>query len=141
MSFRTTDPAGAKELLDGEDTWTYLDVRSAEEFQAGHVPGAYNIPLAHRGPAGMEPNPGFLEAVRRHFPNDTRLVVGCAAGGRSARACQVLEGAGYTALVNMHGGFGGMRGPDGSVEQEGWEACGFPTTTDADAARTWSALG
>lgn len=32
----------------------YLDVRSVPEYEAGHAPGAYNIPLLHAGPGGMQ---------------------------------------------------------------------------------------
>lgn len=52
--FRTRDalePVGAEELLDRvrQGLVTVLDVRPAEEFQAGHLPGAINIPLQDLG--------------------------------------------------------------------------------------------
>jgi rhodanese-related sulfurtransferase len=71
-SFRSTDPAGARALL--EDAHLVVDVRTVEEFEAGHVPGAFNVPLLFRSPMGMEPNPEFLAAVTRHFPRDASLV-------------------------------------------------------------------
>ena len=138
MSYTNTDPAGARELL-AQGGWTYVDVRSVEEFEEGHVPGAYNVPLLFLGRGGMEPNPGFLAAMQRAFPRDARLVVGCKAGGRSARACELLAQAGFTELVNMHGGMHGYAGP-GAPPQAGWCACGFEVTREAQPGRTWGAL-
>ncbi len=138
MSFQTTDPAGARELLD-EGGWTYVDVRSVEEFEEGHVPGAYNAPLAFLGRRGMEPNPGFVAAMQRAFPRDARLVLGCKSGGRSHRACELLAQAGYSALANMHGGMHGFSGP-GLPPQAGWTSCGFAVTRESAPERTWAAL-
>ncbi len=76
MSYQTMNPGGAKELLDGDEGWTYVDVRTVEEFEEGHVAGAYNVPIAFKGPMGMEPNPDFAPAIRRLFPQDARLVFG-----------------------------------------------------------------
>ena len=74
MSYETTDPTGAKELLDGDDGWIPVDVRTVAEFEEGHVPGAYNVPFAFKGPFGMEPNPEFAATIARLFPRDARLV-------------------------------------------------------------------
>jgi len=136
MTYETTNPPGAKKLLDGGEGWIYVDVRSPEEFEAGHVPGARNVPIATRGAAGgMEPNPGFLAAMKKAFPPDSKLVLGCAAGGRSMRACEMLVAEGYRSLVNMHGGFSGARDPLGRVVEPGWSACGFPTESGRAAGR------
>lgn len=140
MTYETIAPPAAKTRLE-DDSWTYLDVRTVEEFEAGHVPGAFNVPLAFRGPMGMEPNSAFLEVVSRHFAKDKDLVVGCKVGGRSARACDLLAAEGWTALANMDGGFSGRYDPVGSLVQEGWAGCGFPTTIDAEPGRTYEELG
>ena len=141
MSYDTVTPAGAKALLDGDEEWIYLDVRTVEEFEAGHPPGAFNVPIAFRGALGMEMNPGFAAAVRRAFDADTPLVLGCAAGIRSARACELLAAVGFTRLVNMDGGFTGARDGMGAVRMPGWVACGFETTTDCAPQNTWAHLG
>ncbi|MEM7305554.1 MAG: rhodanese-like domain-containing protein [Planctomycetota bacterium] len=141
MSYRNVNPAGAKELLEGGEDWTYVDVRTVEEFDAGHAPDAYNIPVAFRGPMGMELNPDFVDAMKRAFSADAALVLGCAAGGRSARACEMLVAEGFTKLANMHGGYSGARDPSGQVTEAGWEACGFEVTSDSAPERTWSQLG
>jgi rhodanese-related sulfurtransferase len=74
--YETLDPAAAKERLDQGD-WTFLDIRSVEEFDAGHAAGAYNIPLLHQDPLqGMVPNPDFLQSIKKHFAPDANMVLG-----------------------------------------------------------------
>jgi hypothetical protein len=77
--------------------------------------------------------------VRRHFEPESRLVVGCAAGGRSARACQELAAAGFRGLVDLAGGFSGCPDPAGGPDAPGWQTLGFPVTRDA-GDRDWPAL-
>jgi rhodanese-related sulfurtransferase len=76
MSHQNTNPSGAQELLSADPAVRFVDVRTVEEFEQGHVPGAYNIPLAFRTPQGMQPNPDFAAAMARHFPKETPLVLG-----------------------------------------------------------------
>lgn len=140
MSYRTVDPAEGRALVDGG--WTYLDVRTVDEFEVGHAPGAYNVPFAiiDRELGRMVPNPDFCEVVKKTFEPGTKLMLACAAGGRSMHACEALVGEGYTELVNMHGGFSGARDQAGNIVQDGWEALGFPTTDDADPDRAYDTL-
>ena len=56
----------------------------------------------------------FAAVVEKVIPRDTKLIVGCQAGGRSQRACEILEEAGYTDLTNVVGGFGGQRDASGA---------------------------
>jgi rhodanese-related sulfurtransferase len=139
MAPRSKTPADAKTLLDSKDGWSYLDVRSVEEFDAGHVPGARNIPLMHRGPAGMTPNDKFASVVQQNIPRDAKLVVGCAGGGRSMRACEMLEPLGYANLVNMEGGFMGGRDANGRAVP-GWSTSGLPVEKTAPLQNTYACL-
>jgi rhodanese-related sulfurtransferase len=120
-------PAEAKQLVD--DGWIYLDVRTEPEFAAGHPVGARNIPVANTGPRGMQPNPDFLNVVEALYPRDTRIVVGCQAGGRSLRAAEMMLGAGYTQIVDQRAGYGGAKDPFGQVVEAGWAAAGLPVET------------
>lgn len=138
MTYQSTDPEGAQALLD--DGYVYVDVRTVEEFDAGHPPGAYNIPILVRSGMGMQPNPAFVRAVQKHFAKDQRIVFGCKAGGRSARACEIMAAQGYATLVNMEGGYHGAYDMGGALVQAGWADCGLPTSTEPDPARTWKAL-
>ena len=127
--YKTVTPVEAKALLDTEG-YRYVDVRTEAEFVAGHADGAVNVPVALAGPMGMQPNTDFLRTMQANFPPDSKLVVGCKVGGRSARACQILEAAGYSDLVNMDGGFHGRFDPMGQLVQPGWSHLELPTSTD-----------
>ncbi|MFT4541604.1 MAG: rhodanese-related sulfurtransferase [Planctomycetota bacterium] len=141
MSYETTNPAGAKAMLEGDDAVVFIDVRTVREHVAGHVNGAYNVPIFEADAMGrMTPNNAFLSIVQRHFDPSRQLILGCEIGKRSAMACQVLADAGYTALTNMHGGFRGWPEMDGSISEPGWEACGFPTSVETQDKRSYEDL-
>ena len=80
-----------------------LDVRSPEEFQAGHVPGSRNIP--HDQVAN------FADRLRSY----RRIYVHCQAGGRAGRAADILAKLGLNNIVCVSGS--GMGD---------WMAAGFP---------------
>ena len=86
----------AHDLLQSDPDLIYLDVRSVPEFEAGHAVGAINIPLMHFAPgAGMSPNQDFSAVVDAVLAKDTKIVVGCKTGGRSARACELMSQRGF----------------------------------------------
>lgn len=126
MAYDTLDPQTAHRQQ--QQGWTYVDVRSQQEFAQGHPEGSVNVPVFFATPAGMEPNPGFVEAIRKLYPVDTPLLLGCRSGQRSLRACDLLQAAGYTRLVNVEGGF------HGSPVTAGWASVGLPVST---AGKTW----
>lgn len=69
-----------------------LDVRTAEEFAAGHMPGALNIPLDE------------LRSRLDELPRDREIAVYCQVGQRGYLAARVLLQAGMDA-VNVSGGY------------------------------------
>ena len=138
MSMQEINPAGAKELLDQD--WVLVDVRSPQEYAGGHVPGAYNVPIAFRGPMGMQLNEGFVGAIQRHFASDAKLVLMCAAGVRSQHACRFLEAEGFEALTNMLGGMDGGQDASGAGYEPGWAQAGLPVTREAEPGRSWEEL-
>ncbi len=119
--------------------YAYLDVRTVEEFEAGHPVGAFNVPVMTRGAMGMQPNAEFARVVAAKFKKDAKLVVGCQSGMRSQRACDELAAAGFTDIVNMECGFGGGRDPSGQTTP-GWQACGLPTESGKPAGRTYAEI-
>ena len=133
MAVKRVSPDDARELMD-KDGYAYLDVRSVPEFEAGHPTGAFNIPLLHMGPAGMSPNPDFMREVQKAFPTDAKLVLGCKAGGRSLRAAEMLQAAGFQAIVDQRAGF------EGSATEAGWRPRGLPTAAKAEPGRTYESL-
>jgi rhodanese-related sulfurtransferase len=122
MEIRQTTPTEVYETLTREPGAVHLDVRTEAEFEAGHPAGAHNVPVVFLDPAGgpPKPNPDFVSIVARTLPRTTRLLVGCQAGGRSQRACELLAEAGYTDVANVRGGFGGTR------DVPGWLEAGLP---------------
>eukprot|EP00899_Mesostigma_viride_P014755 jgi/Mesvir1/23280/Mv20982-RA.1 len=95
----------------------YLDVRTVEEFKQSAPVGAINIPVMNKGPMGMQPNPDFLAAVNKRFPDKTvDLVVGCLSGRRSQTAIAIMQQAEFTSLVNVEGGFTAWSGSGLPVE-------------------------
>lgn len=67
-----------------------VDVRTPEEFAAGHLPNAINIP--HEKVVG--------ELAKRGIAKDAPLVLYCRSGRRSGVAEEALVGAGYRQLYN-----------------------------------------
>jgi rhodanese-related sulfurtransferase len=137
---RRISPQEARELMEKQG-YVYVDVRSIPEFQAGHPDGAFNVPLMHMGPAGMTPNAEFVEVMQKAFPRDARLVLGCKAGGRSARAAAMLEAAGFANVVDQRAGFEGAPDPaTGRVVEPGWRPAGLPVTRNAAPGHDYESL-
>ncbi|MGH7781028.1 MAG: rhodanese-like domain-containing protein [Candidatus Binataceae bacterium] len=131
MPIKEQPPRDAHETLRQNPDAIYLDVRTEGEFAQGHPAGAINIPVVFmKGPGQMEPNPAFLGIAEKVLPKNKKLVVGCLSGGRSMRACQMLEDAGWADLTNLTGGFGGQRNQSGAVVVAGWRDSGLPVSTD-----------
>src|SRR6516165_21938 len=129
MSIKQVEPPQAYEILQGNPDAIYLDVRTEEEFAQGHPAGAINIPVVFLRPgAAPQPNDSFLAVAQKVLPQDKKLVVGCMAGGRSQRACEILEQAGYSDLTNVRGGFGGARDASGAIVIVGWRDAGLPVS-------------
>jgi rhodanese-related sulfurtransferase len=71
-----------------------IDVRTQEEWDAGHIPGAIHIPLSEVK--------GRLDEFKA-FEGKT-LVMQCRSGKRSASAGKILLSAGYENVSNLTGG-------------------------------------
>lgn len=106
---------GAQELVAREaardPALVVLDVRTPEEFAAGHVPGAINVPHDQ-----LEGRLAELAPLR-----DKDVVVYCKSGRRSALALEVLGRNGYTRLRHLEG------------DMPAWEAAGRPVEKAAGA--------
>lgn len=88
------DTAGERPAEEGAaEEVVYVDVRTPEEFAAGHVAGAINIPHTQMPERWRE-----LERFR-----DDRLVVYCRSGRRSGIALDVLREAGFEHAENGGG--------------------------------------
>jgi len=130
-------PKEAHAKIKAEPATVYVDVRSVEEFEAGHAQGAWNIPLNLYDAASgrMVPNPDFVKVVQAHFKPDAPLVLGCKGGGRSMTACGVLGQLGYQKLYNLAGGYSGK-----GDQAPGWEQSGLPVSTDNAGPQSYAQL-
>lgn len=79
------------------DTTVVYDVRTPEEFAAGHAVGAINLPLANIQ-AGSYPE----------VSKDSPIAVYCRSGNRSSEATRILENAGYTDITDI-GAYGSLQ--------------------------------
>ena len=133
MEIKRISPDEAKEQLDTDSDAVYLDVRTVPEFDAGHVPGAKNIPVLDRDPYGrMAPVPRFAEIVEANFGKDVKCITGCQKGARSMMAAEILVAAGFTNVVDMRGGWGGEVDMTGRMVYPGWVARGLPATAESE---------
>ncbi|HKV56106.1 MAG TPA: rhodanese-like domain-containing protein [Candidatus Binataceae bacterium] len=131
MAIKQVEPPQAHDILKADPNAVYLDVRTEDEFAQGHPAGAINVPVLFLKPGSPpQPNDDFLGVAEKVLPRDRKLVVGCMAGGRSQRACEILEQAGYSDLTNVRGGFGGARDANGTVVVPGWRDAGLPVSRD-----------
>ena len=122
-----------------QEGFVYVDVRNQDEFEQGHPAHAYNVPLILRTDFGPAPNETFVETVKQHFGLDAKLVIGCASGGRSAKAVKMLADAGFTNLVDQKAGYSGGRDPTGS-KIAGWRDSGLPIEVGQPEGRSYDDL-
>ena len=141
MDIKRIEPDKAKELLDSGGGYVYLDVRTVPEFDAGHVPGAKNVPVVEPDASGrMALNPRFLPAVESKFAKDAKIITGCKMGGRSMKAAELLLQAGFSDVVDMRGGFVGEMDDFGRLSFPGWASRGLPTTKESAPADRYDTL-
>jgi adenylyltransferase/sulfurtransferase len=86
------DPAAVKARSDSGEDFQLIDVREPHEYQICRIPQARLIPLGEL--------PQRLHEIDRSRP----IVVHCKAGGRSAKAADLLRRNGFTGVLNMTGG-------------------------------------
>ncbi|HEX5688433.1 MAG TPA: MBL fold metallo-hydrolase [Roseiflexaceae bacterium] len=107
VPFMSLDELHAR-VMRGDREITVLDVREREAFQAGHVPGACNLPR------------GQLELrVNVDLPDPTaRILTVCELGRISTLAAATLRDLGYTRVTALDGGM------------KAWRDSGFAMQTD-----------
>lgn len=82
-----------KARLDAGDDIQLIDVRQPDEYEFARIPGAKLIPL------------GEIPSRMSEIDPTRETVVHCKMGGRSARAIEAMQQAGFTGkLINMAGG-------------------------------------
>jgi rhodanese-related sulfurtransferase len=93
-------------MLSSNKDYFILDVRSKEEFDSGHIEGAYLIPVSE------------LENRLAELPQDKPIIVHCMSGSRSTSAANILLEKGFKEIFNMKGGI------------TEWQSKGFPVIVE-----------
>ena len=107
-----------------------LDVRSENEWATLGKPNAENLNLktyfitvSPDLSNWQVPDPNFVENVKKKIDKNKKILVMCAAGGRSMIAANLLESEGYSTL-NISDGF------SGNGQDPGWKNSGLPSIVD-----------
>lgn len=104
---KNEDVAKVDELIKS-GKYTVIDVRTKEEYDAGHIKGALNFDYY---------NDDFEEKIESQLKDKNKpYIVYCRSGMRSLYSAQILEDLGYTDVTNMKGGF------------LAWQSAGKPVT-------------
>lgn len=83
----------AREIMDAQDGYIILDVRTQAEYDEGHIPGAILIP-----------NTEIEMHAEEELPDKDQLIlVYCRSGNRSKKAAQILVELGYTNIKEFGG--------------------------------------
>jgi rhodanese-related sulfurtransferase len=92
---RQTDIQEVKRRLDAGEKFHLVDVREADEWARGHLPGAIHLCK------------GILERdIEKMIPDmSAPIVLYCGGGFRSALAADNLQKMGYTDVLSMDGGW------------------------------------
>jgi len=99
----SVNPGEATLLINREDAHI-VDVREAGEYAGGHLPNARNFPLGK-----LAEQAGELEKLKGR-----PLIICCASGMRSNKACGELKKLGFDKLYNLAGGV------------DAWVGAGYP---------------
>lgn len=92
----------ARRLIEDKPGLVILDVRTASEYEEGHIEGAVNIPVQE------------LSVRFEELSIDDELLVYCRTGKRSAQAVDILMDLGFTKIYHMDAGI------------TGWIEAGYP---------------
>ena len=92
---------GLKRMESDED-YILLDVRRADEFESGHIPGAVNLPNEMIGTEEIPSLPDKMQTI----------YIYCRSGNRSKQAADKLLALGYTNIIE----FGGIIDYTGELE-------------------------
>ena len=83
----------AKTLMEKEEGYILLDVRTKGEYESGYIPGAINIPLSD-----------IDEKIISFLPDKSQMIlVYCRSGNRSRGASDKLSKLGYTNILEIGG--------------------------------------
>lgn len=93
VNYKTINAEETKAIIDAEENIVILDVRTKAEFDDGHIPNAILIPDAK-----------LKEEVEIKIPDkDTKILIYCRSGNRSAKSAKHLIEMGYNNVFDFGG--------------------------------------
>ena len=92
-TYRQVSPEEAAAMMEEETDYIILDVRTQEEYENAHIPGAICIPNETIG----------TEDIPQLPDKDQLILVYCRSGNRSKQASEKLAKQGYTNIVEFGG--------------------------------------
>lgn len=92
-SYVKISPEAAKEIMDSSDDYILVDVRTQEEFDAGHIEGAILLPVNQIEANAFDILPDFNQ----------KILLYCRSGNRSEYAANLLIDLGYTEVLDFGG--------------------------------------
>ena len=114
------DPGDLAERLAADETIHVLDVRDADEFAGGHIPGSIHIPYGE-----LVARLGELVARLGELPSDGAIAAVCSGGKRSGLAASLLKREGFENVLHVANGGVGT-----------WKREGHPVESGTPALRT-----
>lgn len=79
-----------KEIIDSKEKVVIIDLREKEDYDKGHVPGAYNLALGE-----------VSHEIEDLAEKDEAVCVYCYSGNRSGKACAILDFLDYSEIYNL----------------------------------------
>ena len=108
-----------KKFIEKNPKTVLLDVRTEEEWNTVGTPVSVSLGIkAYFITIGKDSN--FIESVKKEINKENKVLVMCAAGGRSIIAASLLQNEGYDAH-NVADGF------SGNGQDLGWKNSGLPS--------------
>lgn len=95
-TIRTVNATEFSQLIKDSKPVQLVDVRTPEEFQAGHIPGAILIDVK---------SADFNRLAEEKLKKDLPVAVYCHSGMRSLKAANQLKEKGFKPIYNLKGGF------------------------------------
>ena len=102
-SYKTISSTEAQQMIEDNKDVLILDVRTAAEYESGHIPNAVNL-------SNEDIQAGKVDRLK---DKSQLIMVYCRSGNRSRQAAQKLAELGYTNVVD----FGGIQSWQGDIEK------------------------
>ena len=102
-SYKTISSTEAQQMIEDNKDALILDVRTAAEYESGHIPNAVNL-------CNEDIQAGKVDSLK---DKSQLIMVYCRSGNRSRQAAQKLAELGYTNVVD----FGGIQSWQGDIEK------------------------